>query len=403
MVRREMPIDFKISNTIYWNVSITPHIPSPNLLTHVEIRNSNMSFDILTFFSCVPMLENASFFEGAEDAIPKTSLDSSPDILKTPIIPLRSLQKLSFQWYPTVFIDTILRMIQYPTSAEITIVTRTSRDDIDLDSVPECLHTVLSSCSTLSLSLRLTGSPIAFILEFKAPNSSFHHIEIVPRDDLAPYFTARGFRGTSGMGEDTFVPGSGGNSLRQIRKLTLSSKYLPSSEILTRLLRRLLSLEELSVQTRNVTPLLTALGSTSLLCPALSHLDLRRSRIDPGELQDMLQAREDVDSRIHRLTITMDPRIASAIGDPSNELFATASGSKDTPIDLSALEALVDHLDGDEGYWSDGTVPDRRNDIAPDQRSDFDGYYSDYSYGPYGYAEGTSEPDSDYWRRQNSD
>lgn len=376
------------------NLAISPNIPFPSLLTHVEIKNSNMSFDIITFFSCVPLLEIASFIEDDGNANPPTSLKSPPDNLKTPITTLPQLKKLSFQWYHTVLVDTILRTIQCPTSAEITIITRTSQDSIILESVPECLRVVLSSRSTLSLSLESTGSQNILSLDFKAPNSSFHHLELVHRVDLAQYMSGLGLRSLKLTSDILTGLGSGGYSLREICKLSLSFKYFPSAETLTQLFGSLLNLEELSVQTRNVNPLLTALGSpssTSLLCPVLSHLDLRRSRIDLKDLRNMLQARKDLDCRISRLKITVDPRLTNADEHPSDELFATASSSNDTPIGLSDLEALVDHFDGDKGYWSDSTVQDRD--------SDWEGY-SDYSYD---YDERNSGPDSDYWRRQNSD
>ncbi|KZT32431.1 hypothetical protein SISSUDRAFT_1133161, partial [Sistotremastrum suecicum HHB10207 ss-3] len=240
------------------NVPITSDIPSPCSLTNVEISCSKIPFDFVAFLSGVPMLEYASFIELIGPK-PHPSFDDSRDISNRPTIPLHRLQKLTFQWCRDVDYDAILRSITYPNSAKVSLVMKTSPTVLFSEFIPECLRTLLGSCSVLFLSLLEEDTQDIVILELHSPNSASYHLElnytVVSRiPGLLPK------KATTASSERIFKDlMKRGCSLRNLRRLKLVLPSLPSSRTLTSLLERSVDLEEIWVETNNARALITAL------------------------------------------------------------------------------------------------------------------------------------------------
>ncbi|KZS94984.1 hypothetical protein SISNIDRAFT_502676 [Sistotremastrum niveocremeum HHB9708] len=311
----------RLSELRLHNVPITSDIPSSCSLTNVEISCSKIPFDFLAFLSGVPMLECASFIE---------LVALKPDPISTrrsrPTIPLHHLQKLTFQWCRDVNYDAILRSITYPNSAQISLVMKTSSDDLFSEIIPECWPTLLGSCSVLYLSLLEQHTRDIIILELNSTNSAFYHIELsYTVDSRRPGILPN--KGATARSERIFTDlMQDGYSLVGLRRLTLVLPSLPSSKTLTSLVKRCVDLEEIWVQTDNATALITALelpapivnsNSTSLQCPALRHLHLCWSKFNPYHLERMSRARRetwaDVAPEMARLKVTMGFRFSRRI------------------------------------------------------------------------------------------
>ncbi|KZS94981.1 hypothetical protein SISNIDRAFT_502674 [Sistotremastrum niveocremeum HHB9708] len=341
-----------ISDLQCQNIAFEPHIIDSSRLRDVNISwHEITSQHVLQILSHSPSLVNASFNQGSYIRTdPECSRPNNQGV--EPPIDLQFLRKFTLGPCDKAFAEYILYRINFPQTSDVSLSICRDTDISVMSSFPDPLRPIFVSSTffkAFSQRFEVNGDnagSIPFLLEFYSADSAHYRVEF----DEHYYGTARREECVDLITE---LASSSGTMVEfsELKEVEISVRYFPPAEDVIELLRAFVVVEEMTIRTRDLDSLLTALVSRAspdedVLCPALRHLDIQHCRFNPYQLQDVLIERKESGHQIEELKLSLDDRL---------DLIPDRSLKVDEV--LAALSDVVKEYEEEEnGYWTSTTT-----------------------------------------------
>ncbi|KZT33653.1 hypothetical protein SISSUDRAFT_1053962 [Sistotremastrum suecicum HHB10207 ss-3] len=342
----------QISDLQCQNIAFEPYIVDSSRLRDVNLSwHEITSQHVLQILSHSPSLVNASFNQGSyirED--PECSGPNNQGV--EPPIDLQFLKKFTLGPCDKAFAEFILYRINFPQASDISLSICRDTDISVMSSFPDPLRPIFISSTFLkafSQRFEVNGDnmgSIPFLLEFYSSTSAHYRVEF----DEHYYGTARREECVDLITELALSSGSM-VEFAELKQVEISVRYFPPATDVIELLRAFVGVEKMTIRTRDLDSLLTALVSRippaeDVLCPSLRQLDILHCRFNPYQLQDALIERKENGHQIEELKLSLDYRLEK-IPDRSLKVDEV----------LAALADVVKEYEEEEnGYWTSTTT-----------------------------------------------